>query len=352
MKNTLNAIVFEKAGQISLREFPLDDCGPNEIVVRTRYTMVSSGTELRVLSGLYGAAERFPLIPGYSFVGEVIAAGGEVRGYRVGDRVSGRQAKAVPGIKSMWGGQASMHVCTTAGEECPVLLPAGAVPLDYVVAEIAAISWRGIEAAAPKPGETAVVLGQGLIGAFSAAWLSARGCRVIVADMEPGRLEGALRRGAAAAVDVKQADAEARLRTLCNGGADIVVETSGTSPGTMLAYTLVRKKPQAYGSEYKVEPIHFYGQNWPRLVMQANYLEPVKINPFSFFDGEGVTILAPKDRGVEDRQSVVEQLRRGILKAQDFVSHMVPFADAVKAYTALRDDKDKNFSLVFDWTAA
>jgi len=351
MKQQIKVVTFTGVNQIAVQETELGDCGPKEIVVRTRYTMVSTGTELRVLGGHYGAKDKYPLIPGYSSVGEVISVGAETAGFRVGDRVSCRNPKAVPGLGSQWGGQASVQVHVTSGEDRPVLLPADAKLLDYVAAEISAISLRGVTAADPKPGETAVVLGQGLIGAFAAAWLNARGCRVIVADLEDGRLERA-QRWAAATVKVSDPDAEARLRTLCNGGADIVIESSGSAKGAMLAYQLIRRKPQNYSQEYKVEPIQFYHGDWPRLVMQGNYLEPVTIDPFGFFPGEGVTILAPKDRGVEDRQKSVEQFRRGTLKATDFVQNAVPFTAAPAAYAALRDDKNRNFSLVFDWASA
>jgi threonine dehydrogenase-like Zn-dependent dehydrogenase len=120
----------------------------------------------------------------------------------------------------------------------------------------------------------------------------------------------------------------------------------------MMAYKLIRKKPQAYGADYKVEPIGFYHQDWPRLVMQANYIEPVSLDPFGFFPGEGVTILAPKDRGVEDRQRAVEAFRRGTLRACNFIKKPVSFKDAPAAYAALRDDQKNNFSLAFDWTGA
>lgn len=348
----VKAIVYTDVNTVEVREYALGEVGPTDIVVKTRYTMVSSGTELRVLGGHYGAKDKYPLVPGYSSVGEVVDVGAEVTGYRVGDRVSCRNPKPLPCVNAMWGGQASLQVHETIGENRPVLLPADAELLDYVTAEISAIGLRGVLAADPKPGETAVVLGQGLIGAFSAAWLNARGCRVIVADLENGRLERA-RRWASATVKVSDPDAESRLLTLCNGGADIVVECSGTPKGALLAYKLIRRKPQNYGEAYyKVEPIQFYHGDWPRLVMQANYVETVAIDPFGFFPGEGVTILAPMDRGVEDRQRAVEQFRRGTLKAADFVQTVVPFAEAPKAYASLRDDKNSNFSLAFDWAGA
>lgn len=352
MKNQkIKAITFTGVNQVAVNAYTLGDCGPTDIVVRAHYTMVSSGTELRVLGGLYGAKDRYPLIPGYSSVGEVIAVGAEAAGFRVGDRVSCRNPKPVPGINAQWGGQASVQVHATSGEDRPVLLPPGAALLDYVTAEVSAISLRGVTAANPKPGETAVVLGQGLIGAFSAAWLNAYGCRVIAADLEDGRLERA-QRWAAAVVKISDPDAEARLQTLCNGGADIVVECSGSPKGALLAYRLIRRKPQNYSKEYKVEPIQFYHGDWPRLVMQANYVDTVTIDPFGFFPGEGVTLIAPKDRGVEDRQRAVEHFRRGTLQATDFVQNRVAFTEAPAAYAGLRDDKNKNFSLVFDWTNA
>ncbi len=347
-KIPVKAITFTEVGKIEVREYPLSDAGPTDIVVRTRYSMVSSGTELRVLGGHYGAKNRYPLVPGYSSVGEVIEVGKEVTGFRVGDRVSCRNPKPLLGINSMWGGQAALQIHATAGEDRPVLLPAGADPLDYVTAEISAISLRGVTAAAPRRGETAVVLGQGLIGAFSAAWLNAAGCRVIVADLEDGRLRRA-EKWAAAAVKADEPHAEARIMALCNGGADIVVESSGSSKGALMAYRLIRRKPQNYSKDYKVEPIQFYGGDWARLVMQANYIEEIGINPFGFFPGEGVTILTPADRGVEDRQMAVEQFRRGTLKASDFVQKIAAADEAPAAYAALRDDKNSNFSLVFDW---
>jgi 2-desacetyl-2-hydroxyethyl bacteriochlorophyllide A dehydrogenase len=352
MQTPVKAIVFTAPGQVEVSEFTLSPCGPQEIVVRTLYTLVSTGTELRILAGHYGAAENYPLIPGYSVVGEVIEVGQDASGFRVGDLVSGRNPVAIAGVNSQWGGQASHHLYSTTGEQRPVLLPQGANPLDYVITEIAAISFRGVEAAAPQKGDSAVVIGQGLIGAFSAAWLVARGCRVAVVDVEERRLELALKRGAFAAVNIRLDDAEARLKQLLNGGADIVVESSGTSAGVMLSYGLTRKKPQNYSNEYTVEPIGFYHGDWPRLVMQANYLEPVSIDPFNFINGEGVTILAPKDRGVEDRHKTIEAIRRGEIRASDFIDRIAHVSEAPEAYGRLRDDKNSNFSLVFDWTNA
>lgn len=348
MARKANAIVFEDIDKVGIRNLELAPCGADEIVCETILTFVSPGTELRVLGGHYSKKEDFPLIPGYSAVAKVIETGADVKGFKVGDLVSGRNpGKAIPGLKSMWGGQAGAHVYATTGEDRAVLLPKVAEPMDYVIAEVAAISFRGVEAANPVAGETAVVIGQGLIGAFSAAWLMDRGCRVIVCDVDNGRLEKALKRGVAEAVNMTDKNAMERLAVICNGGADIVVESSGSSAGALASYKLLRKKPQAYGKDYKVEPIAFYHGDWPRLVMQANYIDPVSINPFGFVPGEGVTIIAPKDRGVEDRQKTVEAIRKGRIKAADYVDLVLPYAKAVEGYAGLKNRTC--LSVVYKW---
>ncbi len=258
MSLSTKAIVFTAINEIAIQDVTLGECGADDIVCQTLYTFVSPGTELRVLGGNYSSPDDFPLIPGYSAIATVIEVGANVKGFKVGDVVSGRNPKAVPGIKGMWGGQAGHHVYSTKGEDRAVLLPEGGDPFDYVVAEVAAISFRGIEAARAQAGESAVVIGQGMIGSFSAAWLNDRGCRTIVCDIDEGRLDLARKRGAAATVNMKEDSAMERLDALLNGDADIVVESSGVTPGLNAALRLVRKKPQAYGADYKVEPIAFY----------------------------------------------------------------------------------------------
>ncbi|MEO7931685.1 MAG: zinc-binding alcohol dehydrogenase [Chthoniobacterales bacterium] len=347
MTNTANVVLFEEINKVGIGTARLKVCASDEIVTETIYSAISPGTELRTLAGHYGAADKFPFIPGYSSVGRVIAVGDKASGWRVGDLVSSRNPVPFEATNSMWGGQASHQVITTVGEDRPVLLPDDANPLDYVMAEVASIGLRGAEAAVPKPGETAVVIGQGVIGAFSAAWLGVHGCRVIVVDLEASRLERALRNGAAYAVSPKEPDTLDRILTICNGGADIVVEASGSIPGVEMAFKLLRKKPQNYAKEYKVEPIRFYGGDWPRLVFQANYLEPISWKPDTCLPGEAALLITPRDRGIEERQRVVEHIRAGRLIPRNFVDQIFPWQDAPSAYAGLLERRI--FSAVIDW---
>lgn len=350
MAHTANVVLFDKLDHVSMGKAPLKACGADELVCETIYSTISPGTELRMLAGHYGTKEKFPFVPGYSSVGQITEVGSNVTGWRVGDLVNSRNTCPFDGIQTLYGAHASSKVIPALGTDRPVRLPVDADPLDYVLTDVAAISLRGVEAAAPKDGETAVVIGQGLIGALSAAWLAIHGCRVIVVDLEEKRLERALRNGAAFAVSPKEPDAVTRIQALCNGGADIVVEASGSTPGVEMAFKLLRKKPQNYAKEYTVEPLRFYGGDWPRLVFQANYLEPLPWKPDGCMPGEAAIFITPRDRGVEERQRVIEHIRAGRLNSRNFVEAVLPWEKAPEAYAGLRERRI--FSAVIDWKGA
>ena len=352
MKSTMPVLIFPRAGEVEIQNLATPLCGEGDILVKSLYTLVSSGTELRAWGGT-----RFPSHPGYALIGEVVGVGSKVAGYRGGDLVSGRTCKRfIPDTSFTCGGHAGMHALPTSGEDRAVLLPPGAVPLDYVITEIASISQRGAEAANPSPGEVAVVVGQGLIGALSAAWLCAAGCHVIVTDFEQSRLDRALKGWAHAAVNGREADAEARLQALLDGGADIVVESSGSTPGFHLACRLVGSKPRGYpyveGAPYRGEAVSLFHGRWSRLVMQATYVENATINPHSFFPGEGVVFLTPGDRSLDGRQKSVRALQSGAIRSSAFLDRVVDYRQAAEVYRSLRDEKDRIFSAVFDWTKA
>lgn len=345
---TTKAVIYDGVDQIRLGDVTLPECGPTQITAKTIYTFTSPGTELRVLGGHYGAKDRYPVVPGYAAISEVIHCGAEVKGFRKGDLISCRNPVPFADCNIMWGGQAGMHVYFTEGEDTPVLLPEGVRDvLPYSMAEVAAISLRGVESAYPVPGEPALVIGLGLIGQFSAMFLQQAGCRVTVCDIDENRLNEARASGYAAVIDLNDPDAEDRLRRCGNGGYDIVVEASGSIPGTEMAFRMLRQKPQNYTEEYKVEPIRFYGKDWPRLIFQANYIKDIPINPHDFFSGEGVVILTPADRGIEERQRVIEYIRSGAIDPVPFLRTVCTPEEMPDHYRKLQ--RKEILSLICDW---
>lgn len=350
MSRTIKAIIFDAPQEITIKSFEMPPCGAHEVVVETIYTFVSPGTELRVLSGAMESKGRFPLIPGYSLVGRIVEVGSDVNGWRAGELVSGRNPLPVPGVNQLWGGQASHHRYKVVEEDRPVKLPDGAAPWDYVIAEVAAISWRGVTAAMPCPNDTAVVIGQGMVGAFAAKWLMLHGARVVVMDLEETRLERAKKWGAKT-VNARDEDAREQALALCAGGADIVVEASASMAGVRMASGLLRPNPRsaarvAYDTEASISSF----RSWPRLVLQATYTDTLESRPGGLVPGEGALVLVPGDRTVGDRLAVVGKIARGDIRTSDFAEEAVPVDSAPIAYRELRDHPDRLRSLAFEWS--
>jgi len=343
------AIVFPEPNAVELREFELPPCGEQEIIAQTKYSFVSPGTELRVLSGVNESKGRFPLIPGYSWVGQVIEVGSAVKGWRKGEWVTGRNPLPVPGVEQLWGGQCSHHRCVVDGYDSVLKLPAGADPWEYITAEVAAISWRGVTAAYPAPGETAVVVGQGLIGAFSAKWLLHHGARVIALDMEDTRLERA-RRWGATAINARDDDARQQVMALCDGGADIVVEASASLSGAKLAASILRAPVyRSLQRGYPVTALHSNAHVWPRLVFQASCTQRLECGPQGLVRSEGTVVLKPADRTVDDRLAVIERIREGALPVTDILDSSTPVEQASESYSTLRDRPGELSAVAFAW---
>jgi L-iditol 2-dehydrogenase len=91
--------------------------------------------------------------------------------------------------------------------------------------------------------DTAVVAGAGMVGLLLIQVLRAAGCGTIIAvDLQRDRLAFALRLGADAALNPKEADVPAEVRSLTGGrGADAAFEVVGITPTVKLAIGSVRK---------------------------------------------------------------------------------------------------------------
>jgi 2-desacetyl-2-hydroxyethyl bacteriochlorophyllide A dehydrogenase len=329
------AVLFSAPGVVETCTVDVPDLGPRQIMTETLVSTISPGTEIRMLAGHYGAAGKFPYVPGYNAISRIVEVGSEAREWRVGDLVSTINPQAFPGITCLYGGHSKIQVHALDIDQRPIPLPEIADPTLYALVEIGAISLRGVLAADPKPGESAVVIGQGLIGLLSAAWLISRGCRVSVADLSPERLARSMAIGADFAIRADEAGVKDRLLAHSRGGFDIVVEASGSAPGAELACQLIRQTPPMARGQYVREPIVTYTGSWPRLVFQANYLVPFAFNPHSSLRGEGAIVIASGDRGVDERLRCAQGLRDGTIPVSKIVDQVFPWDQAPAAYEQL-----------------
>lgn len=237
-----------KDGQVELADVPAPLCGPREVLIRTRRSLISVGTERMLLEfgkaswinkarqqpdkvretlekvrtdGLAATVDAVrakldqPIPLGYCNVGTVIETGDHIEGLSEGDRVisNGHHAEVV-----------------AIGQNLTAKVPDGVSDDDAAFTVLGAIGLQGIRLAAPTLGESVAVIGLGLIGLLTVQMLRAQGCRVLGIDLDAGRLELARKFGAETVQAGERADVLAAAAAFSRGrGMDAVLITAATT---------------------------------------------------------------------------------------------------------------------------
>ncbi|MFK7914585.1 MAG: chlorophyll synthesis pathway protein BchC [Pseudomonadales bacterium] len=111
---TAQAVVLDHPGNISVQGVELSTPSVTDVLVQTRWSGISSGTERLLYEGEMPPfpGMGYPLVPGYESVGDVIWAGPE-SGHQPGERVFVAGAACYPNLHALFGGSAARLV--TAG---------------------------------------------------------------------------------------------------------------------------------------------------------------------------------------------------------------------------------------------
>lgn len=252
-----SALIDSKTGEIAIHEIPAPELQANGILVETRFSVVSSGTErAKIETGeksLLGKARARPdlvrqvidfartngvraayekvksrldsLSPlGYSCSGVVVAVGENVTEFRPGDRVACAGA-----------GYANHCEVNFIPRNLAVHVPEPVSLEHAAMTTIGSIAMQGLRQAEVRFGETVVVIGAGLIGVLAVQMAKAAGCRVVAIDIDRDRVERAITFGAHAGFVSDEAQLQEKVATFSRYGADAVVITAATRSSEPLA---------------------------------------------------------------------------------------------------------------------
>ena len=174
------------------------------------------------------------------------------------------------------------------------------IPSLLTVSDVMSTGWFAAEAAAVKPGKTAVVVGDGavgLLGVLSAKLMGAE--HIIAMSRHESRQKLAREFGATDIVTQRGDDGIARIKELTNGiGADSVLECVGsqesmmqairsTRPGGHVGYVGVPHGVQLDGAELFFSHVHLHGGPAPARRFLPELIDMVlkgTINPGKVFD--------------------------------------------------------------------
>ena len=150
---------------------------PRQVLIETRFTGVTNGTERHALLGEHGyGGERYPSRHGYQHVGEIVAVGDAVTLHSVGEWV--------------FYGQYVGHRGWNVADEGDLMakLPDGVDRSHCALLGVAGVAMRGVRKMGVREGANVWVVGQGPIGNFLGQGARAMGARVTVSDVNETRL--------------------------------------------------------------------------------------------------------------------------------------------------------------------
>jgi 3-hydroxyethyl bacteriochlorophyllide a dehydrogenase len=307
------AVILRNPGAIELGSVPLDDPGPDDIVVEIAHTGISTGTEKLFWSGTMPPfpGMGYPLIPGYEAVGEVVQAGaGSV--LRTGDTVFVPGASCYGPVRGLFGG-AVRRLVTHPDRALKVDAALGA---DAVLIALAATARHAI--AGVGRGLPDLIVGHGVLGRLLARLTIAAGGRTpTVWEINPQR------RGGAAGYAVLDPDEDVRRDYGCIYDA--------TGDGRLLD-TLVGRI--AKGGE---------------IVLAGFYAEPLTFAfPPAFMKEARLRIAAEWTR--DDLIATRALIDSGALSLDGLITHAAPAAEAMTAYPKAFTDP-ACLKMTLDWSA-
>lgn len=334
----MRAIVYQGPGAVALADvFPPQLEGPLDALIRVELAGIC-GTDLHVIAGEFPGIQPGTII-GHEFVGEVIAVGGAVARFKVGDRVMASDFTACGHCRCCdrgdhWecperaffgtgtsfgpplaGAQAEIvrvpHADTTLGP-----IPKGCSDeAAILLGDNLATGWAAIERSTLLPGETVAIIGGGTVGQLASlsAQAAGAGAVVIIEPSEPRRAFARANGGLSAS----PGEARALIDRLTDGeGVDVVIEAVGGAAALTTAFDLVRKRGRIISVGAHA------AESWPFPLARgfANELT------LSFAIGDSIRL----------RPRLLSLITTGVLDPTVVVDRRIGFADVPQAYADLK----------------
>jgi len=333
MKNT--GIVFTAPYKAELIEKEISLPRAGEVLVRSVRDTISSGTERANFIGdaninsTKAAEVKFPRKNGYSISGIVEAVGEDVTSVCVGDRVACSWTKH--GKYNILKEKNVYKLDESIGYDTGALIHIATFPL-------AAVRKCRIEV-----GESAIVMGLGVLGLISVKLLRAAGAVPIIAcDPVKEKREQALSIGADYALDPFDPDFAKKAKELSGGGVNVAIEVTGKGQGLDNALDCMAR----------------FGRV---ALLGCTRSSDFSIDYYRKVHGPGVTLIGAHTQARpaldslsgwwserDDALSIIKMIKHGRLTLSDLVGEVHSPSEAQKIFTRLANESA--FPVVqFDW---
>ena len=257
----MKALLLSEYKHLAVADLPTPTPGDGEVLIRVAACGIC-GSDVHGYDGTSGRRIP-PLVMGHEAAGLVAALGEGASRYRVGDRVTFdstvycgecefcrrgevnlcdyRQVVGVSCSDYRRAGAFAEYV--TVPERILYRLPDNLSFSDAAMLEAVSVAIHAVRVAEVAGGETALVIGAGMIGLLILQAARAAGCsRIFVADVDATRLELARALGANALIDGSGDSLVSRIDSLTSRrGVDVVFEAVGRPETVAAAIDCARK---------------------------------------------------------------------------------------------------------------
>ena len=330
-------IVFTAPQKAELLEVECAAPGAGEVTVTLEYSAVSAGTEKANFMGVRNSIHvgeddvpSFPITVGYSAAGIVSAVGEGVTGVAVGDRVGvywGKHKKQI-----------------TVREEKVYKLPEGVSTKEASMALISTFPLAAIRKTRLEIGESAMVMGLGILGIFAVQQLKAAGAYPVIAvDPVAERREFALKLGADIALDPTKPDFSDTVMALTGGGVNVCIEVTGLGIGLVQALDCMAQMGRV-------------------ALLGCTRSSKFEIDYYGKVHGRGVSLIGAHTMArprhetsaglwteKDDLRTVLSLICGGRLNFEDMICEVRSPAEAQDVYARLVSDKNAPIGVLFDW---
>ncbi len=322
--------VVTAPGKVELESFDPSQPQPGQVLLRAAATLISPGTERAFFLDLDNTDSSYPLYPGYSFVGEVVACGDDVRDLQVGDRVVCPAPHASHAI-------VDARRCLKAGTDLP--------DEEAAFFNLLAIAMQGVRKARIELGESVAVLGAGLIGilAMRLAQLSG-GLPVIGIDLDEGRLALANMIGVDDIISGSDSIVNDLRGRLGSDGANVVIEATGAPAQVVTAFQLAAERGRVIllgSTRGDTERVNFYRhvhRKGLRVIGGHEITRPLHENSPGYWTQ------------ISEHQVCLELLARGRIQAAPLITHRYAWRDIPEAYAHLANWDKEAMGILIKWT--
>ncbi|NIH82795.1 bi-domain-containing oxidoreductase [Amycolatopsis viridis] len=368
-----------KSGELALLDVEAPACKPGGVLVRTAYSLISTGTEMMKVTeasmSMLGKARSRPdqvakvvqsvatngvgatyrkvmnrldsYTPlGYSLCGVVEEVGAGLAGtVEVGDLVA------------CAGNEHALHAeLNWVPENLYTRVPAGVRPRHAAFGTVGAIALQGVRRGEPQLGDTALVIGLGLIGQLVVQLLVASGVRVVGADPDTGRCRLAERLGASVGGHPGSGEVAVAVGELTGGhGVDQVYLAAGggTNEPVELAAKLARDRGRVVDiGKCRLDlPWNAYYEKELDVRFSRSY-GPGRYDPEYELDGRDYPIGYVRWTERRNLACFLDLIARGRADVEPLVSHVADFATAVETYRRLDEGELTAVAVLFRYPGA